>query len=244
MSFAGLRKAGDRAAIVAYMRSKSASPAPLPSPEELSEATPAEAESMVETVVEAVQEAAESAGEMAEEAAAAATEMAEEAAATVGAAAQAAGEAAEETMQSATEAVQEATTATEAATQPAAADGGGSGFAAQVASAEPALAKKVSRKCTACHTFEQGGKNKIGPNLYGVIGRNVAALDSFKYSNALKDRAGETWTYENLLAFLTKPKDWAPGNKMTFAGLRKEADRAAIIAFMRTYHDDPPALPE
>ena len=278
MSFAGIKKPGDRAAMVAYLRSLSASPAPLPSEEDIAaasaegESMAEEAESMVEKVVEAASEAAEDATEMAEEAAEAvteaaseaaegATEMAEEAAEGAAAAAASATAAVQEAAESASTAVQEATesattavqqategasseaASTAASTQQAAAETG-SGLGPQIAAADPDLAKKVSRKCTVCHTFEQGGKNKLGPNLYGVIGRNVASVEGFKYSSAFQEKSGETWTYEALDAFLTKPKDWAKGNKMTFVGLRKENERAAIIAFLRTYHDDPPALPE
>ena len=256
MSFAGIKKPGDRAAMVAYLRSLSASPAPLPSEEDIAAASAEgesmadEAESMVEKVVEAAEEAAEEATEMAEEAAAGAAAAAASATAAVQEAAESASTAVQEATESATTAVQQATegasseaASTAASTQQAAADTG-SGLGPQIAAADPDLAKKVSRKCTACHTFEQGGKNKIGPNLYGVIGRNVAAVEGFKYSSAFQAKSGEVWTYEALDAFLTKPKDWAKGNKMTFVGLRKEDDRAAIIAFLRTYHDDPPALPE
>ena len=104
--------------------------------------------------------------------------------------------------------------------------------------------QKVARKCKTCHTFEQGGANKIGPNLWSVVGRSIAGTDGFKYSSAMGGMSGEAWSYENLDAFLAKPKDWAPGTKMAFAGLKKPADRAALIAYLRELHDDPPPLPE
>ena len=192
MSFAGLRKVGDRASLVAYMRSLSDDPVPLPSEEDLAALQPAEAE-------------AESA-----------------------------------------EATAEAAPAAEnapAAAQQAAADGASS-LGALIAAADPEAGKKVARKCTACHTFEQGGANKLGPNLYDILGTNVASIDGFRYSKGLVEKAGESWSYENLDAFLASPKTWAPGTKMTFAGLRKPEDRAAILAFMRGHSDDPPALPE
>lgn len=113
-----------------------------------------------------------------------------------------------------------------------------------LAAADPAEGEQVAKKCATCHTFDEGGANKIGPNLYGVVGRAVASHEGFKYSSALKDKSGETWTYENLVAFLTKPKDWAPGTKMTFPGLRKPEERAALLAYLREMSDAPPPLPQ
>ena len=91
--------------------------------------------------------------------------------------------------------------------------------------------KKVFKKCKACHSLE-AGKNKVGPSLAGVVDRAAGAVEGFKYSQAMMD-SGVTWTAENLHGYLTKPKDFMPGNKMAFAGLRKEKDRDAVIAFIK-----------
>lgn len=96
---------------------------------------------------------------------------------------------------------------------------------------DPAAGEKVFKKCAACHALEEG-KNKIGPSLFAVVGREVGATD-FKYSDALLALGG-VWSAERLDQFLTKPRDMAPGNKMSFAGLRKEEDRANIIAYLAT----------
>ncbi|MFQ5466775.1 MAG: c-type cytochrome [Kiloniellaceae bacterium] len=113
-----------------------------------------------------------------------------------------------------------------------------------LAAADPDVGAKVSRKCAACHTLNKGGANKIGPNLWNVVNRPIAAADGYSYSTALKGKAGETWSYDNLNAFLTKPKDWAPGTKMGFAGLKKIGTRAELIAYLRTLSDAPAPLPE
>jgi cytochrome c len=91
---------------------------------------------------------------------------------------------------------------------------------------------KIARACTACHSFEQGGANKVGPNLWEVVGRKLASHEGFSYSKALTDKGG-TWDYEALNHFLVKPQSFAPGTKMTFAGLKKAEQRADVIAYLR-----------
>jgi cytochrome c len=99
------------------------------------------------------------------------------------------------------------------------------------AEGDAAAGEKVFNKCKTCHTLE-AGQNKIGPSLAGVIGRAAGTAEGFAYSDAMK-ASGVTWTEENLAAYLAKPKDFIPGNKMTFAGLKKEADIANVIAYIK-----------
>ena len=91
--------------------------------------------------------------------------------------------------------------------------------------------KKVFRKCKACHTLKEGGKSAIGPNLYGVVGRNAATVDGFKYSKAMKE-SGLVWDEETLTGYLTKPKEFLPGNKMPFPGLKKPEQIENVIAYI------------
>ena len=95
--------------------------------------------------------------------------------------------------------------------------------------------KKVFNKCKACHGIDEGGKNKLGPNLWNMVGAPIAAVDGYKYSKALLAYAGEAgnWNEENLDAWLKKPKDLVRKTKMIFPGLKKEADRANLIAYLK-----------
>lgn len=99
------------------------------------------------------------------------------------------------------------------------------------APAQTAAAPGAVKKCAACHTFEQGGANRTGPNLFGVVGRDIASLPGFAYSDALKGLPGD-WTEQTLDAFIANPKAVAPGTKMGFAGEADAQARAAIIAYM------------
>jgi cytochrome c len=95
--------------------------------------------------------------------------------------------------------------------------------------------KKVFNKCKACHGIDEGGKNKLGPNLWNIVGAPIAAKEGYKYSKALIAYAGEAgnWNEDNLDAWLKKPKDLVRKSKMIFPGLKKDADRANIIAFLK-----------
>jgi cytochrome c len=116
-------------------------------------------------------------------------------------------------------------------------------IAGLLASASQDKGEAVAKACQACHDFSKDGPNKTGPNLYGVLGRPIASHADFPYSDALKAKAGEAWTYENLNHFLLKPKAFAPGTKMGFAGLADEAKRADVIMYLRSLSDAPEALP-
>ena len=102
--------------------------------------------------------------------------------------------------------------------------------------------EKVFKKCSACHMIASDGKNLIGPNLWGVIGRNAAAISDYKYSKAMI-AYGKKWTFEEMNGYLIKPQAYIKGTKMAFAGLRKEKDRASVILYLNQNSDNPLPLP-
>ena len=101
--------------------------------------------------------------------------------------------------------------------------------------------KKVSSKCTACHGFNSGGNNRIGPNLWGILGKAKAEASGFKYSDSLKGLGG-IWSIEDMNLWLKSPKKYAPGNSMAFVGLRKDKDRANLLAYLNSMSESPVSL--
>ena len=97
---------------------------------------------------------------------------------------------------------------------------------------------KVFKKCAACHSIAEGGKNKIGPALWGVLGRQAGSLPDYKYSKAMA-AYGKKWSFEEMNGFLIKPKDWIKGTKMSYAGLKSEKERAAVILYMNENTNSP-----
>lgn len=103
--------------------------------------------------------------------------------------------------------------------------------------------KRVAKKCVSCHTFNKGGRNGIGPNLWNIVNRTKASEKGFGYSGGLKKQKGK-WDYKSLDAFLHKPRSYVSGTLMSFAGLRKPTDRASILLYLRTLSDKPVRLPK
>jgi len=106
------------------------------------------------------------------------------------------------------------------------------------ASTSAADGAKIFKKCAACHSIVQGGANKIGPALWSVLGRKAGSVSGYKYSKAMLAH-GKLWSFEEMDGFLTKPKDWIKGTKMSFAGLKNAKDRAAVILYMNGESDNP-----
>lgn len=103
-----------------------------------------------------------------------------------------------------------------------------------LADGDAAKGEKVFKKCKACHTIEQGAKNKIGPNLYGIIGKKSASVEGYNYSDAMQE-ANLTWDETTLSEYLKKPRSFVKGTKMSFPGLKKESDRENLIAYLKTF---------
>ena len=115
-------------------------------------------------------------------------------------------------------------------------------IAALMSTGDVVSGEKIFKKCAACHSIEKGGANKIGPALYNVVGRNIGGVTGYKYSKALASY-GKDWTFEELNGFLKKPASYIKGTKMSYAGLRKEKDRASIIKYLNQNGDNPTLLP-
>jgi cytochrome c len=116
-------------------------------------------------------------------------------------------------------------------------------FETVLASASAERGAQVAKQCQICHNLQQGQGPKVGPDLWNVVGRKIASVSGFDYSAALKGKSG-TWTFDVLNEWLTKPSAFAPGTKMTFAGLARDNQRADLIAYLDTLSDHPVPLPK
>jgi len=114
---------------------------------------------------------------------------------------------------------------------------------ALLAKADATRGAASAKKCQSCHDFTEGGPNKIGPNLYGVVGRPIASHPGYSYTDALTQHAKENWTYEALNKWLLSPKADMPGTKMTFTGIPDDAERADVLAYLQTLSHSPVPFP-
>ena len=116
-------------------------------------------------------------------------------------------------------------------------------IAVLLASADATAGQAIEKKCAACHTTEKGGSNKVGPNLWNIVNRPIATHEGFAYSEAMAALKDKPWSYEALNEFITSPKTAVPGTKMAFGGLKKDADRANLLAYLQTLSDAPVPFP-
>ncbi len=112
-----------------------------------------------------------------------------------------------------------------------------------LASSDPAKGEAAAKKCAACHTFNKGGANKAGPNLWGIVNKAKASVSGFNYSAAMRSKGGE-WTFENLNQFLLSPRAYVPGTNMQFAGVSRGGERGDLINYLNTLSDSPAPLPK
>ena len=107
--------------------------------------------------------------------------------------------------------------------------------------ADAVAGEKIAAKCTSCHSFNKGGANKIGPNLYGIIGNKIAHAEGFTYSSAVKNHGG-IWDYDSLFHWIHNPKEFIPGNRMAYGGVKNETEIANLVAYLQKMHDSPPSV--
>jgi cytochrome c len=245
MGYAGIKKPADRADMIAYLASLGDAP-PFPELEAEQQEAAAQPDAEAEAVEDAQETVAEPAAEEAEQAAAEPAKVEQDTAEASVAEMEQSAEEREATAQASDETAAanagDAGASAETDAQAAGDDKAGDGeskLAALLASGDAAEGQKAARACSACHTFDEGGPNRVGPNLYGVVGREVASVDGFRYSDALKGY-GDEWSYERLDCYLKNPRECVPGNKMTYAGVKDDAKRADIIAYLASLGDAPP----
>jgi len=113
----------------------------------------------------------------------------------------------------------------------------------RLAVSDPQKGQAAAKQCAACHTFEKGGANRVGPNLYGIVDRAKGSVAGFNYSAALKAKGG-SWTFDDLDQFVASPKAWLPGTSMGYAGLARGGQRADLINYLHTLADSPVPLPK
>jgi cytochrome c len=247
MSYAGIKDPQDRADMIAYLRSLAAEPLPLPEPEtapaegagtdEASGSEPATGDDAA--AAEAADPAAGEPADAPAEEAAGTTEAAGEESEAAAAAGAADGGTAEETTVAATTPA-DATPSAESAA-PSAAPVAADPMVQRVAAASVADGEGGFRACAACHTAAEGRPHRVGPNLWDVFGREIAALDDFGYSDALAGKEGR-WTVATLDDWLADPAGWAKGTTMVYAGLKDPEERAAVIAYLHSLADAPAPL--
>ncbi len=113
-----------------------------------------------------------------------------------------------------------------------------------LASADVGAGESGAKKCAACHSFDEGGANKVGPNLWNIVNADKGSVDGYAYSDAMASFDDpKQWTYSSLNKFLQKPKEYMPGTKMNYAGIRKTGDRADMVAYLRSLSGSPAPLP-
>jgi cytochrome c len=117
-------------------------------------------------------------------------------------------------------------------------------IAALLAKADPVKGAAAAKACAACHDFSKGGPNKVGPHMWDIVERPMGSAEGFAYSEAFKAKGNAAWTYEELNKWLTAPKEYMPGTKMAFAGIKNDATRADVLAYLGSLADAPKPFPK